>query len=191
MTTSTKSGLSKALAVRSKVASSNAHFGDHIAIRGARSPAGSSPTRAAPARCGSSTDTRTPLPGPGSPAPLHARCFGCCKNCRRRARRPASEKERRRCKRLARPSHTRRARRADLERVHEVEKVDAKRRLLARARRVWRQELCWAAAAQIGNNHPRPGPSRGLTRPDRRRGRRRESRGLKCRAIRTGGPYSR
>ena len=46
----------------------------------------------------------------------------------------------------------------DLERVHEVEKVDAESRLLARAGLVWRQKPCWPVAAQIWNNHPRPGP---------------------------------
>ena len=45
----------------------------------------------------------------------------------------------------------------DPERVHEVEKVDAKRRLLARAGRCGAEEPRRSETAQIGNDHPRAG----------------------------------
>ena len=44
----------------------------------------------------------------------------------------------------------------DLERVHEVKKVNSEGRLLARARRLDLEEPRRPVAAQIGDDHPRP-----------------------------------
>ena len=48
----------------------------------------------------------------------------------------------------------------DLERVHEIKKVHAEGRLLARARRLGLEEPRRTVAAQVGNDHPRPGLSK-------------------------------
>ena len=81
--TSTKSGLSKDGAERSKVASSNVQFGDHsrhsnlMISRRLRLQ-----SRRARARCGNSIDTRSDAPARLAPARSPWRCPGCCSRCR-------------------------------------------------------------------------------------------------------------